>query len=80
MRVIELAVGAVGLTATGTAAALVPLGQPLGLPLGVGLGSRLGGALGTRLGDLPIGGSGVLLLGAVALGIGIVLARRKRQR
>lgn len=80
MRIIELGVGAVALTVAGSATALVPLGQPVGLPLGSALGNFLGGALGTRLGDIPIAGSGVLMLGAVALGLGIVLARRKRQR
>jgi hypothetical protein len=53
----------------------------LGVPLGSALGGRLGFLLGQSLGDvLPIAGSGVLLVAAVSLALGIYIVRRKRDR
>jgi hypothetical protein len=54
---------------------------PLGAPLGTALGVALGAVLGVPLGELaPIGSYGLLLVGAMALILGIVIARRKVDR
>ena len=60
----------------------VPLGTPLGTALGEPLGILLGGTiLGTRLGEfLPLAGSGLLVIAATSLVVGIRIARRKRSR
>ena len=82
----RLWMAAVGLATAGPAMAgpTVPLGQPLGLTLGsvlgTPLGGLLGGVLGLPLGDVLPAGSAVLVVAAVSLGLGILIARRKRHR
>ena len=71
MHIFKLGAGALAFAAASAASA----GQTVGLTVG----SRLGGAVGIPVGDLPVAGSSVLLIGAVALGLGIYLARRKRR-
>jgi hypothetical protein len=92
MRVSKVITGVLALTAAGAALAgptVVPLGQPLGDSLGIGLGDSLGGTLGSTLGTflgtplgaiVPLAGSGVLLVGAASLAVGIYMSRRKRGR
>jgi len=51
---------------------------PLGTPLGLALGSLLGAS---TLGDvLPLAGSGLLVVAAASLVVGIRLARSKRSK
>ena len=72
MQLVKLLTASMAFAAAGTASA----GTRLGLSLGGALGSRLGQPLGDLL---PVAGSSVLLVGAVALGLGIYLSRRKRR-
>ena len=72
MQVARIVAGSLAFAAAGVASA--------GTPVGISLGSTLGSVLGQPVGDLlPIAGSGVLLLGAATLGLGIYLSRRKRR-
>ena len=71
------------LSASAVAGPSVPLGVPtLGTALGEVLGLALGGTiLGSRLGEfLPLAGSGLLVIAATSLVVGIRIARRKRSR
>jgi hypothetical protein len=63
----------------------LPLGNALGHVLGVNLGGTLGHPLGTVMGlplgeVLPLASSGVFVVAAASLGLGIYIARRKRRR
>ena len=68
MQLVKLLTASMAFATAGTASA--------GTRLGLSLGSRLGQPLGDLL---PVAGSSVLLVGAVALGLGIYLSRRKRR-
>jgi len=79
--------GIAALAATGVAWAGpgVPLGTPVGITVGATLGQVVGfvvgGPLGSSVGSvLPIGGGGLLLVGAGSLALGIWIARCKRKR
>jgi hypothetical protein len=83
----ELLAGVFAITASGVAiAGPATLGTPLGSALGTVLGVQLGLSLGIPLGQvalgspLPIAGSGLLLVAASSLVIGIRMARKKRRR
>ena len=70
-----------GLVVAGTAFAgpsTVPLGTPVGQTLGIQVGTVLGDLIAVG-GALPIGGGGLLLVGAASLGIGVWIARRKKR-
>jgi len=72
MQITKLAASAAVLAVAGHASA--------GTAVGLTLGGTVGSALGLSLGDtLPLAGSGVLLLGAAMLGVGVYIARRKRR-
>ena len=69
----------VGALAAGLANVASAGAIPLGRPLGIALGGRVLGTV--ALGEmLPFIGSGVLLVGASTLAIGIYLIRRKNKR
>ncbi len=63
------------------AMAVVPVGTPVGSVVGVFVGNALGIDLGAALGSaLPVGGGGVMVIGALALVFGVQLIRRKQKR
>ena len=67
------------------AGTVVPVGTPVGVTVGTTLGQVVGfvvgGPLGSTVGSvLPIGGGGLLLVGAGSLALGIWIARRKQKR
>ena len=70
----RLLAGAFAIATSGTAmAGPATLGTPLGTALGAVLGVQLGSAL-------PVAGSGLLLVAASSLVIGIRIARKKHKR
>ena len=71
----RLLVGTLAAAASGAAMAGP---ATLGTPLGVGLGTLLGGV--TVGLALPIAGSGLLLVAASSLAIGIRIARKKKRK
>jgi hypothetical protein len=82
MKLAKLLTAIPALAGAGSAMAIPlghPLGNPLGHVLGLPLGGRLGSLLGLTLGDtLPA--SGILVVAAASLALGIYIVRRKRHR
>ena len=82
MKLNRLLAGALAIVLATPAVAgpAVPLGTPLGSALGILLGGpTLGGVLGLTVGaNLPLAGSGLLVVAAVSLVAAIRIARRKR--
>ena len=70
----RLLVGTLAAAASGAAMAAATLGTPMGgFTLGSGLGVNLGAAL-------PIAGSGLLVVAATTLVVGIRMARKKKRK
>ena len=68
----------VGTLAAAASGAAMAGPTPLGTTVGVGLGTLLGGV--TAGSVLPIAGSGLLLVAASSLAIGIRIARKKKRK
>jgi len=72
MHTTKLATGAALLALAGQASA--------GTRVGITVGATVGNLVGQTFGDaMPLAGSSVLLLGAVMLGVGVYIVRRKRR-